>query len=105
MARSVKRLAAACDSATTGRVNAVRGGNEPDAMNTSTLNLRVCVMVSAITLLAHLVAASAAETNAAFSYSTLMVPSGYQPSSVRPAIASLTLGSFVRESRIASANS
>ena len=68
MARSVKRLAAACDSATTGRVNAVRGGNEPDAMNTSTLNLRVCVMVSAITLLAHLAAASAAETNAAFSY-------------------------------------
>jgi len=68
MARSVKRLAAACDSATTGRVNAVRGGNEPDAMNTSTLNLRARVMASAITLFAHLVAATAAETNTTFSY-------------------------------------
>ncbi len=37
-------------------------------MNTSTLNLRARVMASAITLLANLVAASAAETNAAFSY-------------------------------------
>ena len=67
-ARSVKRLAAAYESATTGRVNAVRGGNEPDAMNTSTLNRRARVMLSAITLLAHLVAASAAETNTAFAY-------------------------------------
>ena len=37
-------------------------------MNTSTLNLRARVMAGAITVFAALVAASAAETNTAFSY-------------------------------------